>query len=161
VEPAAVVAAVGAILGAFFSSLYFLRHRYLRASAASVAATALVLAIGLQWVLPGLGSFWLSRSVRDAATQIGGENVRLCSVGYDEPSLVFMLGTKTLLTSAKDAAHFLRTNPGALALVDRRQAQSFLSQARRLDLHIKQVGAFSGLNYSKGRQMLLGLYANR
>ncbi|MGC9194769.1 MAG: ArnT family glycosyltransferase [Syntrophobacteraceae bacterium] len=160
-EPLALVAALGALLGALVSSLDFLKRRYLRATAAAVAATAIVLAIGLQWILPGMDSLWLSRSVRDAAAEIGGKNVRLCSVGYDEPSLIFLLGTKTLLTSAGGAAEFLRKNPGALALVDRRQAVSFLRQAHRLDLHIKQVGAFSGLNYSKGRQMLLGLYTNR
>lgn len=159
-DPVGMVAAAAAIAGALLSSWSFLKRRYLHAAAAAILATFLVLAPALQWVLPGVSSLWLSRSVSEATAEIGGKDVRLCSVGYYEPSLVFLLGTRTLLTSTGGAARFLQSSPGGLALVDGRQADGFLERAGELGLHVKQVGAFSGINYSKGRRMLLRLYEN-
>ncbi|MGC8492337.1 MAG: ArnT family glycosyltransferase [Syntrophobacteraceae bacterium] len=156
--PLAVIPATAAIAGAIFSTRAFLKGRYLHATAVAVAATALLLAPALQWVLPGINSIWLSRSVSAAAREIGGNQVKLCSVGYYEPSLVFLLGTGTLLTSAGGAARYLAKTPGALALVDRRQKDNFLKDAQAVGLHVRQVGALSGVNYSKGRRMLLRLY---
>ncbi len=157
--PFALAPAAAAAGGAFFSTRDYLRRRYLRASAIAITATVLTLGPALQWIMPGLTPIWLSRSVSEAAIKIGGKNVKLCSVGYYEPSLIFLAGTKTLLTSAEGAARFLRKNPGGLALVDRRQDGSFLRLADNLGLHLQQVDAFSGINYSKGRHMLLRLYA--
>ncbi len=155
----ALAPAAAAAGGAFFSTRYYFRRRYLRATAIAITATVLTLGPALQWIMPGLTPIWLSRSVSEAAIKIGGKNVKLCSVGYYEPSLIFLAGTKTLLTSAEGAARFLRKNPGGLALVDRRQDGSFLRLADNLGLHLQQVDAFSGINYSKGRHMLLRLYA--
>ncbi|MCL5406574.1 MAG: glycosyltransferase family 39 protein [Deltaproteobacteria bacterium] len=157
--PLALAPAAAAAGGAFFSTRYYFRRRYLRATAIAITATVLTLGPALQWIMPGLTPIWLSRSVSEAAIKIGGKNVKLCSVGYYEPSLIFLAGTKTLLTSAEGAARFLRKNPGGLALVDRRQDGSFLRLADNLGLHLQQVDAFSGINYSKGRHMLLRLYA--
>ena len=157
-DPAGLIPAAAAIAGAVLSATSFFRRRYLRASVVAIAVTALVLVPALQWVLPGVDSIWLSRSVSEAVGELGGKEVRLCSAGYDEPSLVFLLGTRTLLTSSEGAAGFLRSHPAGLALVDRGQAGDFLGQAEKLGLHVKQVGAFAGINYSKGRRMLLRLY---
>ncbi len=157
--PLALAPAAAAAGGAFFSTRDYLRRRYLRASAIAITATVLTLGPALQWIMPGLTPIWLSRSVSEAAIKIGGKNVKLCSVGYYDPSLIFLAVTKTLLTSAEGAARFLRKNPGGLALVDRRQDGSFLRLADNLGLHLQQVDAFSGINYSKGRHMLLRLYA--
>ncbi len=157
--PPGILTALAGLLGAFLSIRGFLKRRYLRATFAALAATALVLAPGLQWILPEINSIWLSRSVSDAATALGGKQVKLCSAGYYEPSLVFLVGTRTLLTSGNGAADFLDKNPGALALVDCGQEGQFLAKARSLGLHPRQVGAFSGINYSKGRRTLLRLYS--
>ncbi|MGH7091919.1 MAG: ArnT family glycosyltransferase, partial [Stellaceae bacterium] len=71
-------------------------------AAALAAAFALALAIG---VVPGLNRLWLSRS---AATLVAEHPPRagepLVAVGYDEPSLVFLLGTGLHLGSATAAA---------------------------------------------------------
>jgi 4-amino-4-deoxy-L-arabinose transferase-like glycosyltransferase len=156
-DPLALIPAAAALCGAALSARDFARRRYLRATAVALTATFLVLAPALQWIVPGIDSLWLSRSISEATAELGGKNIRLCSAGYYEPSLVFLAGTKTLLTGADGAAGFLRKYPGALALVDRRQEGSFLEEAGRLGLRVKQVGAFSGINYSKGRRTLLRL----
>jgi 4-amino-4-deoxy-L-arabinose transferase-like glycosyltransferase len=157
--PLGLIPAAAGVAGALLSTRFYFNRCYLRATAIAIAATALILAPGLQWILPGVDSIWLSRSVGDAVAQLRGKEVKLCSAGYYEPSLVFLLGTRTLLTSADKAAGFLQDDPGALALVDRGQAADFLKQSDKLGLHVKQVGAFSGINYSKGKHMLLRLYS--
>jgi 4-amino-4-deoxy-L-arabinose transferase-like glycosyltransferase len=155
------VPAIAAISAALLCSRKFLKGRYLQAAAIAIVATALVTAPTLQWILPGLDSLWLSRTVSTAARQSAGENVMLCSAGFQEPSLVFQLGTRTLLTSPEGAALFLEANPHALALVDRSQQEEFKKKADALGLTLKQAGAFYGFNYSKGRTMLLRLYESR
>ncbi len=157
-EPAGLVPATAAIAGAVLSTWKFFKHRYVHAAAVTIAATALVLAPSLQWILPNVNWLWLSRNVSNAARQRAGENVMLCSSGYDEPSLVFLLGTRTLLTSPDGAAVFLRSNPGAMALIDRRGDNEFKRKTKNLGLNVKPAGAFYGFNYSKGRIMLLRLY---
>ena len=91
--PLAMIPVAAGIAGAGLSTWNFVKRRYLRATAVAVAATALVMAPALQWILPGVNSLWLSRSISEAAGELGGKNVKLCSVGYYEPSLVFLLGT--------------------------------------------------------------------
>jgi hypothetical protein len=157
-QPVGLIPATAAIVTAVFSTYKFLKHRYVQATAATIFATALVIAPSLQWILPNIDSLWLSRNISNAARQRAGDNVLLCSSGYQEPSLVFLLGTRTLLTSPDGAAIFLKTNPGAMALIDRSEDSDFKSEAQNLKLNIKPAGAFSGFNYSKGKTMFLRLY---
>jgi 4-amino-4-deoxy-L-arabinose transferase-like glycosyltransferase len=157
-EPAGLVPATAAVAAAALSTWKFFKRRYVYAAAVSIAATALVLGPSLQWILPNVNYLWLSRNVTNAARQRAGDNVMLCSSGYHEPSLVFQLGTRTLLTSASGAALCLRSNTGAMALIDRREDEDFKIETKNLGLHVKPAGAFYGFNYSKGRIMLLRLY---
>ncbi len=157
-EPVGLLPATAAIAGTLFSTWKFFKRRYVHAVAVTIAATALVVAPSLQWILPNINRLWLSRNIANAVRQRAGENVMLCSSGYHEPSLVFLLGTRTLLTSPSGAAVFLQNNPGALALIDRSQDDDFKRQTKNLSLQVKPAGAFYGFNYSKGHATLLRLY---
>ncbi len=157
-EPVGLIPATAAIAAAALSTWKFCKRRYVHATAVAIVATALVVGPSLQWILPNVDWLWLSRSVANAARQRGGDNVVLCSSGYHEPSLVFQLGTRTLLTSPGGAAACLRSNTGAMALIDRSEDDDFKKETRNLGLHVKPAGAFYGFNYSKGRTMLLRLY---
>jgi len=159
-EPAGLITATAAIAAAVLSIRMFFKRRYLYATAITIIATALVLAPLLQWILPNVNLLWLSRNVSNAARQRAGENVMLCSSGYHEPSLVFQLGTRTLLTSPAGAAAFLRINPGAMALINRSEDDDFKQETKNLGIDVKRAGAFYGFNYSKGRIMILWLYVN-
>ena len=157
-EPVGLIPAIAAIAGAGFSIRKFLKRQYVHAAAVAIAATALVLAPSLQWIVPGLDRLWLSRTVTNAAKQSACGNVMLCSSGYHEPSLVFLLGTRTLLTNPAGAAIFLRSNPKAMALINSSQDEDFKRETRNLGVHVKLAGAFSGFNYSNGKPMVLRLY---
>jgi 4-amino-4-deoxy-L-arabinose transferase-like glycosyltransferase len=157
-EPAGLIPAIAAIAAAGLSTWKFLKRRYVHAAAVAIAATALVLAPSLQWIVPNLDRLWLSRTVANAAEQRACGNVMLCSSGYYEPSLVFLLGTRTLLTNPAGAAIFLRSNPGAMALINGSQDNDFKRETKYLGVQVKLAGAFSGFNYSNGKTMLLRLY---
>jgi hypothetical protein len=145
---------------AVLSTYKFFKRRYLHAAVVTMVGTALVMAPLLEWILPDVNWLWISRNVSNAVRQRAGDNVLLCSSGYMEPSLVFLLGTRTLLTSPGGAAIFLKTNPGAMALIDRNEENDFKNEAKNMRLNVKPAGAFNGFNYSKGRTILLRLYVN-
>ncbi len=156
--PLGLFPAVAAVVAAGLSSWKFFKRQYVHAAAVAIAATVLVLAPSLQWILPNLDWLWLSRTVANAAKQRACDNVMLCSSGYHEPSLVFLLGTRTLLTSPGGAAICLRNNPGAMALVDDSQDGAFKRETKNLGVQVKLGGSFYGFNYSNGKAMLLRLY---
>jgi 4-amino-4-deoxy-L-arabinose transferase-like glycosyltransferase len=157
-EPIGLIPAITAAFAALFSTWKFLKGRYLYAAVVAIFSCALVMGPTLQWILPNVDSLWLSRNVGNAVRQRAGENVTFCSSGYDEPSLIFLLGAHTVLTSPEGAANLLKADPAALALIDRSKENDFKNNADKLGLTLKPAGAFFGFNYSKGRSMLLRLY---
>ncbi|HVC52018.1 MAG TPA: glycosyl transferase [Stellaceae bacterium] len=125
------------------------------AGAAALAAVfALALGIG---VAPGLDRLWLSRS---AATLVALHPPRagapLVAVGYDEPSLVFLLGTGLHLGNAAGAAVLLARG-GEVLVSDREQAELRRALTAR-GLAARALGSVSGTDYSNGRHMVITLY---
>jgi 4-amino-4-deoxy-L-arabinose transferase-like glycosyltransferase len=120
-------------------------------------AAAFVLPAGLA-VAPALDALWLSRSAAALVAEhppAGGKAV--VSVGYSEPSLVFLLGTTTRLLTASPGTGQLAG--AGLALVSDHYDEEF---RRFLDAQghtVRRIGRVSGLDYSAGgKQMVLTLY---
>ena len=108
-------------------------------------------------VLPGLDQLFVSRAAaRLVATRphVGPVVV----AGYAEPSLVFLLGTDTVLADGARAAQNLRNGPAALSLVSDREEKSFLAAAVALGLKPVMVGEVRGFNYSRGKMVVLTAY---
>jgi hypothetical protein len=102
----------------------------------------------------------MSREIEAAlrANQPCGTTV-LASAGYHEPSLVFLLGTKTILTNVDGTAQHLLADPAcALALApvgeEKRLDDLLAGQGRSAN----RVARIDGVNYSSGEKMSLGLY---
>jgi hypothetical protein len=110
----------------------------------------------LQGVLPGLRDPWLSRTVADAVTRHGGG--QLATTGYREPSLIFLVGTETVLTSPEGAALFLRDHPDGLALVASDGLPVFADAAAAEGVRVEELEQITGFNYSKGDWVRLVLY---
>jgi 4-amino-4-deoxy-L-arabinose transferase-like glycosyltransferase len=119
----------------------------------------LVLAVGFEFAAPALDALWLSRSAAAliASTGVPG-GVPVAVAGDAEPSLVFLLGTKTKLLSADAAADYLVTTPNARALVETRSETAFLATLAAHRLMPQALGTVSGFNYSNGHGMRLTLY---
>jgi 4-amino-4-deoxy-L-arabinose transferase-like glycosyltransferase len=121
----------------------------------ALLAVALAVPAG-RWVMPDLDRLWLSR---DAAAIIAqhppAAGQPLVIVGYNEPSLVFMLGTK-LQVIPSGAATALAG--GGEALVSGREEAIFQQGLAARDLTAQAVDSVHGTDYSNGQRMVLTLY---
>ncbi|WP_245454953.1 glycosyltransferase family 39 protein [Mesorhizobium sp. M9A.F.Ca.ET.002.03.1.2] len=111
-------------------------------------------------IAPSWKPIWMSREI-EAALRANRpcETTVLASAGYHEPSLVFLVGTKTILTNVEGTAQHLLADPAcALALApvgeEKRLDGLLVGQGRSAN----RVARIDGVNYSSGENMSLGLY---
>ncbi len=156
VSPTAMVA-VPVMLGLAWV-LFFRDPQPMRAAALVAAiSAAFVLPVALA-VAPALDYIWPSRSAAAAlARHPPGPGEAVLSVGYSEPSLVFLLGTATRLVTAAPGDGQLAG--AGMALVDDRSDAEFLRSLARRGLTARALERVEGLDYSAGRgKLILTLY---
>ncbi len=125
----------------------------------ALAAVAVAFSIGLlEFSRPRVEPLWVADHI--AATLKDRELLagRVVSAGFSEPSLIFALGTNTLLTNGALAAASLADGTVDTALIEAREAKSFASAALALGLETYEVGRVSGLNYSRGDAVTVTIY---
>jgi 4-amino-4-deoxy-L-arabinose transferase-like glycosyltransferase len=120
-------------------------------SAAFVVPAALAVA-------PELDDLWPSRSAAAAlARHPPGPGEAVLSVGYSEPSLVFLLGTATRLVTSDPGDGQLAG--AGMALVNDRYDAEFLRSLAHRGLTVRALGRVEGLDYSAGgAKLVLTLY---
>src|SRR5579863_297814 len=128
------------------------------AAAATIAALSLSLIIPMTfWVVPGLDRLWLSREVAALiARDPPPAGAPLVTVGYTEPSLVFLLGGKLRVSVVGSAVDDLAG--GGEALVSGRENALFLQGLEARGLTARMIGDVRGTDYSNGQRMVLTLY---
>jgi 4-amino-4-deoxy-L-arabinose transferase-like glycosyltransferase len=132
------------------------RVRIPAASAASAAAFGILTST----VVPSLQPVWLSPQIAAAFESVKPcEDSRLVAAGYHEPSLVFLVGTDTMLTNGRLASRQLRRDKCAVALISDDQLETFKAGIANSP-GIVELDAVEGINYSKGTSRRLALYAN-
>jgi hypothetical protein len=77
---------------------------------------------------------------------------------YQEPSLVFLLGTNTRFTDGTGAALFLGQGPCRFALIDTRSVGSFGQRANSIGLHYALSQRIEGYDCSIGRSVSLTIF---
>ena len=159
IDAAGIVAgAIILIYGAFM-----VRHAW-RAPLPGLAVRAVVLAllvlpVSFALEAPRLDPLWLSReAARMVARAHPPDDVPVAAVGYAEPSLVFLLGTRTLLVSPEIAAERITASRGAVALVEGRADAAFQRALVARGWQARAVEQVAGLDYSNGKRMVLTLY---
>ncbi len=157
-----IVAAVFALLAGWFGSgIRPVAAPLPRILAATICSAALFAILTIV-VLPPLKPVWLSPQIAAAFKAAKScPDSRLIAVGYQEPSLVFLAGTDTLLTGPKDAAAALTADKCAVAVVDDRNIQAFTSALPGGQASVEEVGTVRGVNYSKGTERLLILFRDK
>lgn len=132
-----------------------------RAAWAGVIASVAIFVPLLQWVLPDLQALWLSRAAALAVAQqsSGSDRSRpLASVGYYEPSLVFLAGANVSLVDSERVARFLKQRRDALVLVGDEHRAAFTRAANAIGVQLREVWSTEGINYSKGQRERLRLF---
>lgn len=159
IEPLA-MAAAAAILGTGIAVAVFAARRQAeRLLAAGLIGAAATYGLAHGAVLPRIEPMWLSPKVAAAV-----EKHRPCpgsvlaAAGYTEPSMVFLVGTGTVLGAGDRVAQHLLADPAcALGLVtgeveERRFREALGGAEPRL------LEEIPGFNYSRGKRVVLRLY---
>ncbi|HXZ48645.1 MAG TPA: glycosyltransferase family 39 protein [Usitatibacter sp.] len=120
---------------------------------------ASVLLFGI--VMPRLERLWIAERAAHAARSIAATGTQALVVGYREPSLVFLLGTRTRFLGAAEAAAALRAHPGAAAIVASSRAAEFVRAAGALGVDVRQASAIDGIDPVHGRPIELGVWGVR
>ncbi|MCZ8545233.1 glycosyltransferase family 39 protein [Mesorhizobium qingshengii] len=152
----AAAAALGAGYFAFSRRLQVPLHRI--AAVAVCAGITYALLFGV--IAPSLKPVWLSPAI-EAAVRANRpcDTTVLASAGFHEPSLVFLVGTKTVLTDVDGVARHLLADPAcALALAQVGDEQKLNGLLAAQGKSANRVARIDGLNYSSGDKLSLGLY---
>jgi hypothetical protein len=160
--PAGVVAAA-LLAAAGLAGAYMMLRRTPAAAVAGGVGLGLLghaaLAAGLA---PRLTPLWLSSRVERALGRAellpsqGLADAPVTVAGYAEPSLVFELGTDTVLGDGADAAEAIAEHRPAV--VEQRQQAAFEAALAAERATAVEVAAVKGLDYSDGHKMTLRIY---
>jgi hypothetical protein len=149
---------VAVIFGLFAWWLYEVdgaERALLRGMAASVFIAITVYAV----TFPMLPVLFPSELIAEAIRDSGCARPRVAATyAYQEPSLVFLLGTDTRFTDGSGTADFLKGGPCRFALVDPRSERSFVMRATALDLRYSLSQRVSGFNISIGKSVALTVF---
>jgi hypothetical protein len=120
------------------------------------AAVAFGLIVGT--VLPGITALWPSRSAAALVALHREAGAPVIAAGYSEPSLIFQIGTGTMLGDGRAAAALLAANKSALALVADEEEVGFRTAAAAAGIAVQAEGTIRGFNISRGKWLTLTLY---
>jgi 4-amino-4-deoxy-L-arabinose transferase-like glycosyltransferase len=151
-------AAAAVIFGLFAWWLYEAdgaERALLRGMMASLFVAITVYAV----TFPSLPALFPSALVAREVAASGCDDARVALTNYyQEPSLVFLLGTATRFTDGSGAAQFLHGGACRFALVDARSERSFVQRADAIGLRYQLSGRVDGYNISIGRTVSLAVF---
>ncbi len=124
----------------------------------AIAAPLLIYPATTAGAGPRLTQLWVSpkAAAAEAALRREGDPPPALA-GYVEPSLVFLLGTRTRQTDGRGAAD-AGVWQGGLALVENSEDGPFKARLAELEADAVEVGAVDGFNYSRGRKVHIRIY---
>ncbi len=126
----------------------------------SVLASLLLGAGIYGFAFDSLRSLKLSPRLAESVRAIGCADPAVMTVGYREPSLVFLTGTNLAMAADGAAAAAFLNQPGCrVALVERRFGADFAAAAARAGLAPRLFTTIHGFNLNGGRKLDVDVYA--
>lgn len=151
-------AAAAVILGLFAWRLFDVdgpERAVLRGMVSSVFIAITIYAI----TFPMLPSLFPSQLVAREVRAKGCADPHLASTyNYQEPSLVFLLGTDTKFTDGPGAAEFIDGGACRFALVDTRSERAFVQRANALNVRFTLLNRIDGFNISNGKRFSMAIF---
>jgi 4-amino-4-deoxy-L-arabinose transferase-like glycosyltransferase len=129
-------------------------HSLLRAIVAAILTAIAIFALIVPLLSPLFPAPALARILRES----GCVQPEAASVGYHEPSLVFLAGTSTRLTDSAGAAEFLRGGECRFAFVEARHERSFGQRAEAIGLRITSGPRIEAINISTGQPITIAVF---
>jgi 4-amino-4-deoxy-L-arabinose transferase-like glycosyltransferase len=109
-------------------------------------------------VVPALTPLFPSAEVARALRNVVCVGPKAAAAGFQEPSLVFMTGTSTVLTDGSGAADFLSHGSCRFALVEARSERAFAQRAEAIGLRYNIATHIEGYNISQGRPISISIF---
>ncbi|WP_230531560.1 ArnT family glycosyltransferase [Microvirga roseola] len=151
---------VASSLAALYAWRLFLKNRIVPCLVASFASAA-CLSIGVFGLAQlDLRSLKISPRLAEVARNLTCDNPRVATLGYREPSLVFLTGTGLeMLETGQEASAFLSRGGCRVVFVDSRFDADFRAENARLGLAPALSTRVHGFNINSGRRVDIGAYA--
>jgi 4-amino-4-deoxy-L-arabinose transferase-like glycosyltransferase len=129
-------------------------HAFVRATAASVLMAIGIYAVVVPALTPAFPSVALAEVLQDASCP----HPVAASVGYEEPSLIFLTGTTTHFTDAAGAADFLRQGGCRFAFIESRKERAFALRAEAIGLRYNAGPSVEAFNISIGHPITIAVF---
>ena len=129
----------------------------------SLISGGILTAMVIWLMVAGFRPMWVAdRAAQAVAAEFkAGETPVTAAAGFSEPSLIFLSGTKTILTSGGGAAQHLLTGPGTAAIVEGRERPAFTKALGNRAAEVQEAAIVSGINYSKGKPVTLHVFVRK
>ena len=139
---------------AILAWVYFARGEVTRSALTGVASAA-IMAIGVFGLTqPVLHALKISPRLAAATATAGCPNPAVETLGYREPSFVFLAGTDLAMPdNAADAVTFLKQPGCRIAFVDSRFADRFAAARTAAGLDVRRTTTVDGFNINGGRRV--------
>ena len=149
---------VSALIG-LYAWWLFVKGRVVPAALTAVAS-AMVLSIGVfQFVQPLLRSLQVSPDLAAISRSLDCPDPAFGTLGYREPSLVFLVGTDlVMLDSGADAVSFIEAGDCRMVFIESRHQEPFLAALRESAVTPALLTRVKGFNINGGRPLDIGVY---
>jgi len=111
-------------------------------------------------ILPSLTPLFPSAELARTLRSVACSQPRVATAGFEEPSLIFMVGTQTTISNGTAAADFLAQGECRFALVDSRLERFFALRAEGIGLRYMVKARIEGYNYSQGRPVSIVVFTS-
>jgi len=150
--------AVGLIFGFYAWRLYDVEgaeRSFLRAAVGTLCMIFAVLGVAV----PLLRPVFPSAALAELFENVNCRNPVVAAAGFHEPSLVFLIGTRTRLVDGSSAAEILRGGECRFAIIEGRQERAFAQRAEQIGLRYRLGRKLEGyFNINGGRQVSFAIY---
>jgi len=150
--------AAGALIFGLFAWWLYDDYQAERSVLNAVGASLFLAVCVYGVVLPSLTPMFPSVQIARALRNVECVGPAAAAAGFQEPSLVFMVGTSTLLTNGSGAADFLLQGSCRFALVEWREERAFAQRAEAIGLRYNVATRIDGYNISQGRAISVAVF---
>lgn len=137
-----------------------LMQHAVRKSVVLASMTVVLISYGAYGLaLPQLPALWISSGIVDGAKQGSKcDDPRLVSVGWREPSLVFLAGTDTALRAVSGVFEELKSGDCMVIAVEQRHMAEFTEMSTKYEISFVRIGVVDGFALNGGDVISIALY---